>query len=101
MGIGIALCEELVYEEGQVMNADAFQYRLPLMRDLPAAISATLIENGDGPGPFGSKGVSQTSIPCVAPAVGNAIADAIGAPLDSTPFTPEKVLQALGKLPAS
>ncbi len=98
MGFGLALCEELVHQEGQVLNADAFQYRLPLMTEIPQAMYTTFLEAGDGPGPFGAKGVSQTSIPCVAPAIGNAIHAAIGAPMRSTPFTPEKVLRALGKV---
>lgn len=98
MGFGLALTEELVHQEGQVLNADAFQYRLPLMTEVPQAMFTAFLEAGDGPGPFGAKGVSQTSIPCVAPAIGNAIHAAIGAPIRSTPFTPEKVLRALGKL---
>ncbi len=99
MGLGNALFEELRYEEGQLQNADAFQYRLPLLRDVPEAFRVDIVENGDGPGPFGSKGMSQTSIPCAAPAINNAICDAIGVHIESVPFTPEKVLQALGKLP--
>jgi CO/xanthine dehydrogenase Mo-binding subunit len=98
MGFGIALSEELVYQEGQLQNADAFQYRLPQMGDLPEAYYSGMIENGDGPGPFGAKAMSQTSIPCVAPAIGNAIFDAIAVHVRSTPFTSEKVLRALGKL---
>ena len=98
MGFGIALTEELIHGEDQVLNADAFQYRLPLMHDIPHAFPIDLIENGGGPGPFGAKAISQTSIPCVAPAIGNAIYDAIGVQITSTPFTPEKILRALGKL---
>jgi len=98
MGFGLALFEELRYEDGQVQNADAFQYRLPQMRDVPPSFHVLITENGDGPGPFGAKGVAQTSIPCVAPAVANAIFDAIGVPISSTPITPEKVLRALGSL---
>lgn len=97
MGFGISLFEELSYEDGQLQNADAFQYRLPLMADLPESFHSSLVENGDGPGPFGSKGIAQTSIGCVAPAIGNAIRDAIGVHIRSTPFTPEKILRALGK----
>jgi len=98
MGFGIALFEEMLYQDGQLLNADAFQYRLPLMRDMPQAYYSLMVENGDGPGPFGAKAMSQTSIPCVAPAIGNAIRDAIGVHIHSTPFTAEKVLRALGKL---
>jgi CO/xanthine dehydrogenase Mo-binding subunit len=98
MGFGAALFEEVCYDEGQLLNADAFQYRLPQLGDIPETFHTLILENGDGPGPFGSKGIAQTSIPCVAPAVCNAIYDAVGVRLTSTPFTAEKVLKALGKL---
>ncbi len=98
MGFGLALFEEMRYEEGQLQNADAFQYRLPLLRDMPPTMSTAIMESGEGPGPFGARGIAQTSIPCVAPAVANAIHAAIGAPISSTPITPEKVLRALGSL---
>ncbi len=98
MGFGLALFEEMRYEDGQLQNADAFQYRLPLLRDMPPAMNTAIMESGEGPGPFGARGIAQTSIPCVAPAVANAIHAAIGAPVSSTPITPEKVLRALGEL---
>ena len=98
MGFGIALFEELRYQDGQLQNADAFQYRLPVMGDIPESFRSVIVENGDGPGPFGSKGIAQISIPCAAPAIANAVYDATGALLQSTPFTPEKILRALGKL---
>jgi len=98
MGLGLGLFEELHYRDGQLRNADAFQYRLPLMGDLPQSFQSLIVENGDGPGPFGAKGMAQTSIPCVAPAIGNAICDAVGVRVRSTPITPEKVLRALGIL---
>jgi CO/xanthine dehydrogenase Mo-binding subunit len=99
LGLGGAMFEELVYAEGELLNADAFQYRLPTMRDYPP-FQTFLIENGEGPGPFGAKGMAQTSLPCVAPAIGNAIYAAIGVPVRSTPFSPEKILRALGALPS-
>jgi CO/xanthine dehydrogenase Mo-binding subunit len=98
MGFGHALFEEVVYSDGQILNADPFQYRLPVLKDLPVSMSTSILEAGDGPGPFGSKGMSQTSIVTVPPAVGNAICDAIGARVRSLPITPEKILTALGKL---
>jgi CO/xanthine dehydrogenase Mo-binding subunit len=98
MGIGATLSEELHYEEGQLLNADAFQYRLPQMRDLPETIATVMLENGDGPGPFGSKGIGNAGPPVPSPAVGNAIADAIGVRITSIPFTAEKVLAALGAI---
>ena len=99
MGFGHALFEEIVYADGQIMNADPFQYRLPVLKDLPGSMQTSVVEAGDGPGPFGSKGMSQTTIVTVAPAVGNAIYDAVGARVRSLPITPEKILSALGKLP--
>jgi len=98
MGFGHALFEEVVYQDGQLLNGHPSQYRLPVMADIPEAFHASMLENEDGPGPFGSKGMSQTSIVTVAPAIGNAIYDAIGARVRSLPITPEKVLRALGKI---
>lgn len=98
MGFGHALFEEVVYQEGQLQNGDPFQYRLPAMSDMPEEFHASMLENGDGPGPFGSKGMSQTSIVTVAPAIGNAIFDAVGVRVRSLPITPEKILRAMGKI---
>jgi len=98
MGLGHALFEEVVYQDGQLLNGHPSQYRLPVMADMPEAFYASMLENEDGPGPFGSKGMSQTSIVTVAPAIGNAIVDAIGVRVRSLPITPEKILRALGKL---
>ena len=99
MGFGHALFEEVVYADGQIMNGDPFQYRLPIA-DLPISMQTAVIEPGDGPGPFGSKGMSQTTIVTVAPAVGNAIYDAIGSACAiATDYT--RILTALGKLPGA
>jgi putative selenate reductase molybdopterin-binding subunit len=68
------------------------------MKDIPEAFHASMLEKEDGPGPFGSKGMSQTSIVTVAPAIGNAVCDALGVRLRSLPMSPEKILRSLGKL---
>jgi len=98
MGIGHALFEEVIYQDGQILNADPFQYRLPVMPEIPESFHSSMLENRDGPGPFGSKGMSQTSIVTIAPVIGNALCDAVGVRIRSLPITPEKVLKALGKL---
>jgi CO/xanthine dehydrogenase Mo-binding subunit len=100
LGLGPTLFEEVVYGEGQLLNADPFQYRLPQLGDIPEDFETIILEAEKGPGPFGAKGIANTSIGCVAPAVGNAIYDAVGVRLTSIPFTAEKVLRALGTLPA-
>ena len=98
MGFGHALFEETLYEEGQFQNGDPLQYRLPVMKDVPESFYASMLEKEDGPGPFGSKGMSQTSIVTVAPAIGNAIYDAIGIRVRSLPISPEKILREMGKI---
>jgi CO/xanthine dehydrogenase Mo-binding subunit len=98
MGFGHALFEETIYREGQLQNGDAFQYRLPVMKDIPDVFYSSMLEKEDGPGPFGSKGMSQTSIVTVAPAIGNAVHDAMGVRVRSLPITPEKILRAMGKI---
>ena len=87
MGFGHALFEEVVYADGQILNGDPFQYRLPVSKDLPTPCRLQSWRHGDGPGPFGSKGMSQTTIVTVAPAVGNAIYDAIRVRSIFTDFT--------------
>jgi CO/xanthine dehydrogenase Mo-binding subunit len=95
LGVGLTMLEEMVYQDGQLQNGDPFQYRLPQMRDQPREFSVGMIEKGDGPGPFGSKAMAQTSVPCVVPAVANAIYNATGVSLMRAPFTPEQVLAGL------
>ena len=98
MGFGHALFEETIYQDGQFQNGDPFQYRLPVMNDLPEKFYSSMLEKGDGPGPFGSKGMAQTSIVTVGPAIGNAVYDALGVRVRSLPITPEKILRAMGKI---
>jgi CO/xanthine dehydrogenase Mo-binding subunit len=98
MGFGHALFEEIIYQEGQLQNGDPFQYRLPVMKDIPEDFYSSMLEKEDGPGPFGSKGMSQTSIVTVAPAIGNAIYDALGVRVRSLPISPEKILRAMGRI---
>lgn len=98
LGVGLSLLEEMVYQDGQLLNGDPFQYRLPLLCDLPPEFTVDMVEKGDGPGPYGSKAMAQTSVPCVVPAVANAVFDLTGAQLTAAPFTPERVLRTLGRL---
>ena len=68
------------------------------LEDIPADFYSSMLEKGDGPGPFGSKGMAQTSIVTVGPAIGNAVYDALGVRIRSLPIKPEKILRAMGKL---
>jgi CO/xanthine dehydrogenase Mo-binding subunit len=94
-GIGPALFEELVYEQGQPLNANLVDYRVPRFADLPDPFESTLIENHDGPGPYGAKGMGESGIVSVAPAIGNALYRATGMRVRELPLTPERVWRAL------
>ena len=96
MGLGQTLSEELRYDErGRLLNADLEGYRIPGADDVPIQLESILVENGDGPGPFGAKGVGESGIMAIAPSVGNALQDATGVRIRRLPLTPERVWRAL------
>jgi CO/xanthine dehydrogenase Mo-binding subunit len=95
MGIGHTLFEELEFEGGELRNASLVDYRVPRTEDLPDEFHTLLLENRDGPGPFGAKGAGEGGTLAVAPAVANAIADATGIRIRELPLTPERVWRAL------
>lgn len=97
-GLGAALFESLIYEHGQPLNANLVDYRVPRFADLPERFESRLIENGDGPGPYGAKGMGESGIVSVAPAMGNALYRATGARVRELPLTPERVWRALRSL---
>jgi CO/xanthine dehydrogenase Mo-binding subunit len=73
-------------------------YRVPRFTDLPRHFDSTLIENQDGPGPYGAKGMGESGIVSVAPAVANALYRLTGARIRELPLTPERVWRTLGKV---
>ncbi len=95
MGIGHTFFEEMVYEGGQLLNPSLVDYRIPTMEDLPDAFQSILVENGDGPGPYGAKGIGESGLMPTSPAVANAIANASGVRIKELPLTPERVLRAI------
>ena len=95
MGLGQALFEGMQYEGPVLANLAAAKYRVPLASDLPERFRSITQEQGHGPGPFGSKGIGEGGLLPVAPAIANAIEDAVGVRISSLPLTPEKVLAAL------
>ena len=94
MGLGFALLEEVVCEEGRVLNPFAFDYRTPRAGDIPE-LRTVLLEHHDPVGPYGAKGVGEICMNPTAAAIANAVADAIGVRITSLPITPERVLAAL------
>jgi CO/xanthine dehydrogenase Mo-binding subunit len=96
MGLGHTLFEEMVYSEsGSLLNATMLEYRVPLVTDVPDTMETVLVENGDGAGPFGAKGMGEGGGIPVAPAVANAIAKATGVRIRDLPLNPERVWRAL------
>ncbi|HWP22607.1 MAG TPA: xanthine dehydrogenase family protein molybdopterin-binding subunit, partial [Candidatus Binatia bacterium] len=78
--------------------ANLVDYRVPRFTDLPERFESHLIENGDGPGPYGAKGMGESGIVSVAPAIGNALYRATGARVRELPLTPERVWRALKRV---
>jgi CO/xanthine dehydrogenase Mo-binding subunit len=96
MGLGHTLMEHYIYDEnGRIRNLGAIDYRIPTSKDLPLEMLSATIENGDGPGPYGAKGMSEGALLCVAPAVAAAVQQATGAVIRDLPLTPQRVWQAL------
>lgn len=97
MGFGHALYEQLEFENGQPVNATPIDYTIPRISDVPPVFDTILVENGDGPGPGGAKGMGEGAILPVAPAIANALFSAYGIRITDLPLTPEKVWRALQK----
>jgi CO/xanthine dehydrogenase Mo-binding subunit len=94
-GLGYALCEELVWDNGRLTNPTMMDYKIPGTLDVPVAIEPIIVEEPEKTGPFGAKGVGEPGIIAVAPAVANAVAAATGVRVRQLPLTPERVFGAL------
>jgi CO/xanthine dehydrogenase Mo-binding subunit len=95
-GLGHTLMEHYIFDDrGRVRNLGAIDYRIPTSMDLPAEMISEIVENEDGPGPYGSKGMSEGALLCVSAAVAAAVRDATGVAIRELPLTPERVWRAL------
>ena len=96
MGLGHTLMETYIFDSaGRVRNLGAIDYKIPTSMDLPLEMLSDMVENGDGPGPYGAKGMSEGALLAVAPAVAAAVRQACGAVIRELPLTPERVWRAL------
>ncbi|MDA8292227.1 MAG: xanthine dehydrogenase family protein molybdopterin-binding subunit [Actinomycetota bacterium] len=96
-GLGNALFEEMRFDaSGTLLNDTLLDYRIPSFEDLPAAMSCTIVENADGPGPFGAKGCGEGVLAGLPAAIVNALADA-GVAMRELPLTPERVWNQIRK----
>jgi CO/xanthine dehydrogenase Mo-binding subunit len=94
-GLGATFYEEMLYEDGQLINPNLLDYRLPTTADLPGTMVPILVESPHREGPLGAIGIGESAVAPVAPAIGNAIARAVGEHVKALPITAEKVLQIL------
>lgn len=95
---GYALMEEYKSREGRVLTDQLSTYLIPTIWDIPEKVESVLVEIPDPNGPWGARGVGELPLLPVAPAIAAAIHDATGVWISEFPFTPERVLRALGKI---
>ncbi|MCC9295570.1 xanthine dehydrogenase family protein molybdopterin-binding subunit [Clostridium sp. WLY-B-L2] len=98
-GIGTALYETLKYDsQGRLLTRSFVDYKIPTMKDLPELVKVHFIETPQLDGPYGARGCAEHPMISVTSAIGNAIADATGVDLFETPFSADKVYEALNKI---
>jgi CO/xanthine dehydrogenase Mo-binding subunit len=93
-GLGYALGEEVVVEEGQTMSTLLASYLMPNSADLPD-VKAIIVESGEGKGPFGARGIGEPTIGNPAATIANAVAAATGVRITRLPITAERLLAAI------
>ena len=96
-GIGYALYEEVKMHKGRILNPGFTDYKIPTAAEMAFPIDLVFVETDDAHGPFGAKGVGEPGLVPTAPAVANAVYDAVGVRITDLPITPEKVLAALAQ----
>jgi CO/xanthine dehydrogenase Mo-binding subunit len=96
-GLGAALMEQLAVEDGRVLTANLGDYKLPTQLDMPPYRLVHV--PSVGPGPFGAKMAGELSNCAVAPAIANAVQDAVGVRVVDLPITAEAVRRGLGRRP--
>lgn len=98
MGLGHSLMEHIILDgAGRIRNLGALDYRIPTSKDLPLEMHSLLVENADGPGPYGAKGAGEGGLMATAPAVASAVTEATGAVIRDLPLTPERIWSELQK----
>jgi len=93
-GIGWTLYENQVYKEGVLQNTSFSNYIIMTIKDMPK-IKPIIIETKDPIGPYGAKGIGEPTLIPTAPAIANAIQNAVGARVKDLPITPEKLYWAI------
>jgi CO/xanthine dehydrogenase Mo-binding subunit len=95
MQLGFTLFEKIHIDGGQITNASLADYKIPGFQDVPIAMENLYIEHEQTNGPFGAKGVGESSMFCISPAIANALDDAIGIRLTELPLNQETIFRAI------
>ena len=95
MHLGLTMFEEMIFDEGQLINGSLLDYQVASIKDMPDLVQPIIVQVAHDEGPFGAKGAGETGALTVAPAIANAIHDAVGVRIRDLPITPERVLRAL------
>ncbi len=95
---GYAILEDFKTKDGRVLTDQLSTYLIPTIWDIPEKVETVMVEVPDPNGPWGARGLGELPFLPVAPAIGAAIHDATGVWVNEFPFTPERVLRALGKI---
>lgn len=100
MGASNAILESFSYRDGRIENGSLADYKVATIQDLPEIVPI-IVESVHDEAPYGAKGVGEPAAAATPPAIANALYDAIGVRIRDLPLTPEKVLEAMGKLDAT
>ncbi|GJM39728.1 MAG: dehydrogenase [Ardenticatenaceae bacterium] len=92
-GLGNAIFEEMIFSDGQLLNGTMADYRVPTTNDIADKFVSFIVQNEDGPGPYGLKGVGEGILAAMPAAIVNALAS-LGVVIDELPLTPERVWRA-------
>jgi len=98
MQLGFTMFENMDLDAGQVTNASFADYKIPGIHDVPWTMANDIVESIQTNGPYGSKGVGESTTFGVSPAIANAIHDAVGVRVTELPITPEAVLRGIQAL---
>jgi CO/xanthine dehydrogenase Mo-binding subunit len=94
-GLGYAMTEQLIFEDGKVATTNFGDYKIPNIRDVPQSKTLVLETVTDGPGPYSSLSIGEAANLPVAAAIANAVEDAVGVRIKGLPITAAKIYAAL------
>jgi CO/xanthine dehydrogenase Mo-binding subunit len=100
MGMSGALYEEMIFDQGRVLNANLADFKIPTAMDIPE-VQTIIVEEPDPEGPYGAKGLGEATVIPTMPAIANAVFDATGVMIHDMPITAEKLLDRMNAVEAA